>query len=136
MNVSASAIWLLMAYAAARPSSSDSRAVMPGSTSCAQLIDQARNKGLIDDHAHDILNTGRILRNQQIRATTTAVYTPAIAARIIAASRALVAELFGTDSSHVRWHPRAPPMPPDARSAGRPHRHMGRARHALRDPVC
>jgi len=22
------------------------------------------------------------------------------------------------------------------RSAGRPHRHMGRARHALRDPIC
>jgi hypothetical protein len=65
-------------------------------TSFAQLIDQARNKGLIDDHAHDILNAGRILRNQQIHATTTAVYNPAIAAaRIIAASHALVAELFG-----------------------------------------
>ena len=36
-----------------------------------------------------------ILRNQQIHATTTAVYNPAIAARIIAAPRALIAELFG-----------------------------------------
>jgi hypothetical protein len=64
-------------------------------TSFAQLIDQARNKGLIDDNGHDILSSGRILRNQQIHATTTAVYNPAIAARIIATSHALIAELFG-----------------------------------------
>ena len=64
-------------------------------TSFAQLIDQARNKGLIDDHCQDTLNAGRILRNQQIHATTTAVYNPAIAARIIATSHAPVTELFG-----------------------------------------
>ena len=64
-------------------------------TSFAQLIDQARNKGLIDDHAHDILNTGRILRNLEIHATTTAVLNPAIAARIIATSDALVTDLVG-----------------------------------------
>lgn len=63
--------------------------------SFAQLIDQARNTGLIDDHGHDILNAGRMLRNQQIHGITTAVYNPAIAARIIATSHALVAELFG-----------------------------------------
>ena len=63
-------------------------------TSFAQLIDQAGNKGLIDDPGHDILHTGRILRNQQIHATTTAVFNPAITASIIATSHALVAELF------------------------------------------
>jgi hypothetical protein len=64
-------------------------------TSFVQLIDQAKNKGLIDHSSHDILHTGRILRNQQIHATTTAVFNPAIAARVIATSHALVAELFG-----------------------------------------
>ena len=34
-------------------------------TSFAQLIDQARNKGLIDDSGHDILHTGRILRTSR-----------------------------------------------------------------------
>jgi hypothetical protein len=38
--------------------------------------------------------TGRILRNQQVHATTTAVFNPAITASIIATSHALVAELF------------------------------------------
>jgi hypothetical protein len=71
------------------------RVRLDAETSFPQLIDQARNKGLIDDNGHDIFNTGRILRNQQIHATTTAVYNPAIAARIIAASHALIAELFG-----------------------------------------
>jgi hypothetical protein len=51
----------------------------PGAkTSLAQLIDQARNKGVIDDNGHDILNTERILCNQQIHATTTAVCNPAM----------------------------------------------------------
>jgi hypothetical protein len=49
-------------------------------TSLAQLVDQAEKQGLIDESAHDILHTGRILRNQQIHVTTTAVYHPAIAA--------------------------------------------------------
>jgi hypothetical protein len=62
--------------------------------SFAQLIDQARDKGLIDDSGHDILHTGRVLRNQHIHATTTAVYNPAIAASIIGTSHKLVAELF------------------------------------------
>jgi hypothetical protein len=62
--------------------------------SFAQLIDQAKKRGLIDDSAHDILHTGRTLRNQQIHGTTTAVYNPAIAARIIGTSHKLVAELF------------------------------------------
>jgi hypothetical protein len=64
--------------------------------SLAQLIDQAKKQGLIDDSAHDILHTGRILRNQQIHATTTPVYNPAIAAIIIGTSHKLVAELFET----------------------------------------
>ena len=62
--------------------------------SFAQLIDQAKEKGLIDDSGHDILDTGRILRNRQIHATTTAVFNPAIAAGIISTSHGLVAELF------------------------------------------
>ena len=44
-------------------------------TRFAQLIDQAQGTGLIDDSAHDILHTGRILRNQQIHATMTASTT-------------------------------------------------------------
>jgi hypothetical protein len=63
--------------------------------SFAQLIDKARNNGLIDDRAHDILNTGRILRNREIHATTTAVLNPAMAAGIIATSHTLIADLFG-----------------------------------------
>jgi hypothetical protein len=63
-------------------------------TRFAQLIDQGQKQGLIDDSAHDILHTGRILRNQQTHATTTAVYNPAIAASIIGTSHKLLAELF------------------------------------------
>jgi hypothetical protein len=63
--------------------------------SFAQLIDRAKAEGLVDDYAHDILHTGRRLRNSQIHATTLAVFNPAIAARVIATSHKLVAELFG-----------------------------------------
>jgi len=63
-------------------------------TSLAQLIDQAKKHGLIDDYAQDILHTGRILRNQQIHATTTPVYNPATAAMIIATAHRLVDKLF------------------------------------------
>jgi hypothetical protein len=70
-------------------------------TNFAQLIDQARKQGLIDEYTRDILDTGRILRNQQIHATTTAVYNPAIAAGIIGTSHKLVAELF-EDRAAVR----------------------------------
>jgi hypothetical protein len=62
--------------------------------SFAQLIDRAKKEGLIDDYNHDILHTGRILRNRQVHTTTTAVFNPAIAARVIETSHALVAELF------------------------------------------
>ena len=57
--------------------------------SFAQLIDRAKKEGLIDDHVHDILHTGRILRNQQIHATMTAFFNPAIAG---AAHGSLVSE--------------------------------------------
>jgi len=63
--------------------------------SFAQLIDRAKSEGMVDDHAHDILHTGRRLRNSQIHATTSAVFNPAIAATVIATSHKLVAELFG-----------------------------------------
>lgn len=63
--------------------------------SFAQLIDRAKADGLADDYAHDILHTGRRLRNSQIHATTPAVFNPAIAARVIATSHKLLAELFG-----------------------------------------
>jgi hypothetical protein len=43
--------------------------------SFAQLIDQPKKNGLIDDPSHDIRHTGRILRNRQIHATTTAALT-------------------------------------------------------------
>jgi hypothetical protein len=60
--------------------------------SCAQLIDRAKAEGLVDDYTHEILHTGRELRNRQIHATTLAVFTPAIAARVIAASHKLFGE--------------------------------------------
>ncbi len=63
--------------------------------SFAHLIDRAKKEGLVDDYAHDILHTGRRLRNDQIHATTLPVLNPAIAARLIASSHKLVAELFG-----------------------------------------
>jgi hypothetical protein len=63
--------------------------------SFARLIDRAKAEGLVNDYTHDILHTGRQLRNRQIHATTLPVFNPAIAARIIATSHQLVAELFG-----------------------------------------
>ena len=62
--------------------------------SLAKLIDRARAEGLVDGYTYEILHTGRELRNRQIHATTLAVLNPAIAARIIATSHKLVAELF------------------------------------------
>jgi hypothetical protein len=64
-------------------------------TSFAQLIDQAKKDGLIDDDAQDILHAGRSLRNSNIHAITSAIYNPAIAAMVIATSHKLVAVLFG-----------------------------------------
>ncbi|SRR6266851_7725960 len=64
--------------------------------SFAQLIDRAKAGGLVDDDAHDILHTGRELRNRQIHATTLPVLNPAIAARMIGTSHKLVAEIFGS----------------------------------------
>ena len=63
--------------------------------SFAKLIDRAKAEGLVADYTHDILHTGRELRNRQIHATTLPVLNPAIAARIIATSHQLVTELFG-----------------------------------------
>jgi hypothetical protein len=62
----------------------------------AKLIHRAREEGLVDDYAHDILHTGRKLRNKEIHATTLAVLNPAMAAGIIGTSHKLVVELFGT----------------------------------------
>lgn len=63
--------------------------------SFAKLIDRAKAEGLVDDYTHDILHTGRELRNRQVHAITLAVFNPAIAASVIATSHKLVAELFG-----------------------------------------
>ena len=63
--------------------------------SFAKLIDRAKAEGLVDDYTHDILHTGRELRNMQVHAITLAVFNPAIAASVIATSHKLVAELFG-----------------------------------------
>jgi hypothetical protein len=62
----------------------------------AKLIDRAKEEGLVDDYAHDILHAGRKLRNREIHATTLAVLNPAMAAGIIGTSHKLVVELFGT----------------------------------------
>ncbi|WP_239310618.1 hypothetical protein [Frankia sp. Cj3] len=59
-----------------------------------KLIERARDEGLADAATHDILHTGRQLRNSQIHATRQAVVTPVIAANIIRTSHLLVAEVF------------------------------------------
>lgn len=63
--------------------------------SFAQLIDRAKSEGVVDDYTHDILHTGRRLRNDQIHTTALPVLNPAIAARVVGASHKLVTELFG-----------------------------------------
>jgi hypothetical protein len=63
-------------------------------TSFAQLIAQAKNNGLVDGTGQELLDAGRILRNQQIHATATGLYNPAIAAGIIKTSHVIVAGLF------------------------------------------
>jgi len=60
----------------------------------AKLIDRAKAEGLVDDYTHDVLHTGREIRNRQIHATTLAVFHPAVAARVIGSSHKLVAEIF------------------------------------------
>lgn len=63
--------------------------------SFARLIDRAKAEGHVDDYTHDILHTGRELRNRNIHATALPVLNPAMAARIIGSSHQLVAELLG-----------------------------------------
>jgi len=63
--------------------------------SFAKLINRAKGEGLVDDYTHDMLHTGRELRNRQIHATTLAVFNPAVAAGVIGTSHKLVADLFG-----------------------------------------
>jgi hypothetical protein len=65
-----------------------------GGATFASLIDRAKREGLVSDKAHEILHIGRRLRNEQVHATSLSVINPAIAARIIATSHVLVAELF------------------------------------------
>lgn len=60
----------------------------------ARLIDRAKNEGLVDDYTHDILHTGRELRNRQIHATNLPAFPPVMAAQMIATSHELVAEIF------------------------------------------
>jgi hypothetical protein len=62
--------------------------------SFAKLINQAKAEGLVDDYTHDMLHTGRELRNRQVHATTLAVFNPAVAAGVIGTSHKLVADLF------------------------------------------
>jgi hypothetical protein len=62
--------------------------------SFARLIDQARADGLVDDYTHEILHTGRILRNREIHATNLPAFPPVMAAQMIATSYKLVAEIF------------------------------------------
>jgi hypothetical protein len=62
----------------------------------ATLIDRAKEEGLVDEYTHDILHTGRKLRNREVHATTLAVLNPAMAAGIIGTSHKLVAEIFGS----------------------------------------
>lgn len=65
-----------------------------GKVPFAKLIDRAKEEGLVDDYVHDILHSGRKLRNREIHATTLAVLNPASAAYVIGASHKLVAEIF------------------------------------------
>ena len=68
-------------------------------TPFAKLIDRARADGLVDDYTHDMLHTGRRLRNDQVHATGVSYFNPAIAARVIGTSHKLVAEIFEPSAS-------------------------------------
>jgi len=59
------------------------------------LITRAHDEHLVKEEAYEILNAGRRLRNEQIHATTPAVYNPASAVMVIRTSHQLVAEIFG-----------------------------------------
>jgi hypothetical protein len=59
-----------------------------------KLIERARDEGLVDATAYDILDTGRRLRNSQVHATNQAVVPPVVAANIIRTSHLLVSEIF------------------------------------------
>jgi hypothetical protein len=60
----------------------------------AKLIDRARADNLVDERTHDLLHTGRRLRNDQVHATGVSYFNPAIAAAVIGRSHMLVAEIF------------------------------------------
>ena len=64
----------------------------------ARLIDRARADNVVDEQIHDLLHTGRRLRNDQVHATGMSYFNPAIAARVIGTSHKLVAELFERDA--------------------------------------
>lgn len=65
--------------------------------SFANLIDRAKADGVIDDYAHEMLHTGRKLRNIHIHETAPSVYNPASAAGVMATAHKLVAEIFEHD---------------------------------------
>jgi hypothetical protein len=72
----------------------------PGTT-FAKLIDRAKADGLVDDYAHEILHTGRKLRNREVHATTLSVLNPASAAWAIGASHKLVAEIIDANEKGI-----------------------------------
>lgn len=85
----------MLPLVASKPSKRLSRFAFDSSkASFASLIDRAKDEGLIDDYAHDMLHTGRKLRNIHIHETSPSVYNPASAAQVIATSHKLVAEIF------------------------------------------
>jgi len=55
--------------------------------SFASLIDRAKAEGLATDRTHDILHTGRRLRNNHVHATTLARLNLVIAAELISTSQ-------------------------------------------------
>lgn len=63
-------------------------------TPFASLIKRAHHLGLVDEHAQDILDAGRQLRNRQFHSTAQSIWNPALAAEVIRTSHRLVAELF------------------------------------------
>jgi hypothetical protein len=65
----------------------------------AKLIDRALAAKLVDEQTHDLLHSGRKLRNSQIHATGMSFFNPAIAAAVVGTSHQLVADLFEHDAT-------------------------------------
>jgi hypothetical protein len=63
-----------------------------------KLIEKAGAQGLLSDEERDHLHAGRQLRNRLVHVEAQPIWTPALAAEIVAASHEVIARLSPTDA--------------------------------------